>query len=957
MGLNPAAKMRTAVGLLVLLAAGSSQAASAQPGSGGRPVARWIGQDGQDFVSPNNRHEPSDVQDVHIALGNLDPKREITYIDILAVGGEHAQWEYNVQSFAWKIELKRQKGAAKADLYIEPGNWEGARSYNMTIRYDDGQEHKLVLRGQKVNSSLRTAKAAMKAKWMGQDGQDAVGPGPEVGPDGLQDARLRLAGVSTKVPIKAVRIDGPDGAKWESGVNPQLLPITEYWSDPKTPGEGDLYFHPSSDLDGKLLKIRILYTNDTVDTATVKAGRCDPKLRMPELVTPKVHMTAVTARWLGQDGQDVTGPGDVHVALSGLGPLPDLAGAVLTDSVRGAWVYEAPGDARVKASADWGGAAALALRPGTEPGTLDLFFPPYRDETKAAFTLRLVSKAGQTLIARFPGGACDPELRAPAPASTRKEARPGDDLQSLVDQGGVVSLAPGDYRLTQPLVLNKPVVLTADQGATLTFSQPPGSAPWTTAVKIHCGRTTLNGFAVRFDGPIRWNHEVSYGSAVIGTTDNQDQNRNDLKVGIVITKLDLRGPDPEDPSKWTEALRLMRFTNCKGGRVEGNTLYGGPIEFFDGPWQFINNTCHGTPPKTFSHGVITGHYTHDLLIRGNRVKPVEPSGKLWRFLVLTHVGINELIEQNVVEGIGEVDGDGVPRSNEPEIILTESYHVSYEGKVHAFSTDGLLIRIGRVQGGPIRNGDVVSLLTGPNAGQYRRVSQPLDATTLLLDGPIPKGTEFISVSRGFVDTRFVDNRVDIRSSSTSACMVLPGNHFGTIIEKNHLLGGVESLVISAFATETPVHWGWSHAPALGVVVRNNLFEDSEKGATLGVTHDPKHIKVNTGRVYMSAVIEDNHVLWSESYLRKHASLADKRPMRGLTLGYPHGRHAGEFTAVAARNTLEAPVGLKFGPTLIVNAAELNKQPTLNKTFRLPRKGEAEPDKAPSAEKKPASPRR
>ena len=33
--------------------------------SGGLTV-RWIGQDGQDFVSPNNRLEASDVQDIHL---------------------------------------------------------------------------------------------------------------------------------------------------------------------------------------------------------------------------------------------------------------------------------------------------------------------------------------------------------------------------------------------------------------------------------------------------------------------------------------------------------------------------------------------------------------------------------------------------------------------------------------------------------------------------------------------------------------------------------------------------------------------------------------------------------------------------------------------------------------------------------------------------------------------------
>src|SRR5690606_20297566 len=123
----------------------------------------------------------------------------------------------------------------------------------------------------------------------------------------------------------------------------------------------------------------------------------------------------------------------------------------------------------------------------------------------------------------------------------------------------------------------------------------------------------------------------------------------------------------------------------------------------------------------------------------------------------------------------------------------------------------------------------------------------------------------VSVGRGFVGARFAENRVDIRGSRTSSCMILPGNHFGTVVEKNHLLGGAEALKLSSCATETPIHWGWSHAPVLGAVVRGNTFEDAGSGATLGVEHDPKYIKVNTGRVYMSATVEDNIVRWTDAF--------------------------------------------------------------------------------------------
>ena len=45
-------------------------------------------------------------------------------------------------------------------------------------------------------------------------------------------------------------------------------------------------------------------------------------------------------------------------------------------------------------------------------------------------------------------------------------------------------------------------------------------------------------------------------------------------------------------------MRLIRLTNARGGMIAGNILRGGPIEFFDGPWQLLNNDFRGTPPGT-----------------------------------------------------------------------------------------------------------------------------------------------------------------------------------------------------------------------------------------------------------------------------------------------------------------------------------------------------------------------
>ena len=235
---------------------------------------RWIGQDGQDYVSPNNRMEPSEVQDIHLSLAGLDPRHEVTFIDVVAEGGE--QWQYNSQSFAWKAELKRQQGSRTADLYIEPIRAETGRTFHVTVRYDDGSTVETDLRSRKTDPDLRMPNAAIQAQWVGQDRHDVVGPGPSVGPDGLQDARIRLARLGVRVPIKAIRIDGPGGTHWEFGRNPQLLPIAELIRNSKDASQGDLFFQPARDLSGQRLKITVLYENEKRDVAAVTASRIRP---------------------------------------------------------------------------------------------------------------------------------------------------------------------------------------------------------------------------------------------------------------------------------------------------------------------------------------------------------------------------------------------------------------------------------------------------------------------------------------------------------------------------------------------------------------------------------------------------------------------------------------------------------------------------------------------------------
>src|SRR5262249_36010667 len=83
----------------------------------------------------------------------------------------------------------------------------------------------------------------------------------------------------------------------------------------------------------------------------------------------------------------------------------------------------------------------------------------------------------------------------------------------------------------------------------------------------------------------------------------------------------------------------------------------------------------------------------------------------------------------------------------------------------------------------------------------------------------------IALATGFVDEVFEGNTIDARGGRKAAGLVLVGNHFGTVVRRNHLLGGGNAWRITAAPTEVPRIWGWSHAPFLGGVIEDNTIED------------------------------------------------------------------------------------------------------------------------------------
>ena len=872
---------------------------------------RWQGQDGHDLVGLGSARQGNGFQDIRVALAGLPPGRGIAFAKLEGLGGD--EWQFGGPPSSWLAAIERRPGAAVADLFFEPCRRETGRPFHLALRFDDGSRDDCWIKGGDADPDRRTPAAALRATWAGQGADDRVGPTPAVGPDGFRDVRLILENLSTTVEARSVAVAGPDGVTWQTGLNPEGLGGAELARRPDAPGAADLFFGLDRDRAGQTLRVTVAYADGKADRARLVAGAADPRARVLEVAPPTFAPNAVAVRWDGQEG----GEGEVRLSLSGLDPARPVVGAALSDAVQGTWAWRRDDQSPFQPEPY---SRTLDLR--QEGGTASLSFAATRDETGASMTLRLVLGDGSTAIARFPGGACDPGRRGPPPEATRIEAAPGADLNELAGRFGTIRLRAGDYRLARPLVLARPVAIVGVPGSRLVFEQGANDPPWSAAIKLHAGRTTLEGFAVRFAGPIRWAPGVDHGPAVIGSTDNLDTGRfPGPRAGIALLGLDLESPpaaNPSAPQPGEEAPRLIRLATMENGRVERNRLSGGPIELIGGPWVVAGNAFLGTPAGTHSFTMIGAHRSHDLRVVNNRARVEPPSGKVYRFLVLTQAGAENLVEGNVVSGVGPKDGDSGPNMNAPELVLTESYRLHFEGRPLSTSADGRVVVIPGPQGEPARAGSVVAALTGARAGRWARITQAIDARTYLLDEPLSAEDAVVSIATGFVGQVYRGNTVDARGGPVAAPFVLGGNHFGTQFLDNHIFGGGEGFRIVATPTEAPGPWGWSRNPMLGLLIGRNVIEDSGRGANLAVEHGPQ-MKSTRGRMYLTATVAENTFRWSAP------ALARLKPgsAHGLTIGEP-GSLDGREALVSERETrVEVPRGEQAPEALRVLSGWVN----------------------------------
>lgn len=879
--------------------------------SGIQPVATWIGQDGNDLVGRSPSPGPNGVQDIRVALETLPVNLTVTTAEVRGWGG--GIWTYNGEGIHWAAAFVRDDGSPEADLFFEPNRVEIGRAFTVRIWYDNGTTTLVNFAGGVADPTFRMPELTAQPTWIGQDGSDRVGPNASVGPDGRQDAVIELANLSPDVPITKVDVRTFNGQAWQSGANPGGLANAELIRDTSSPDVGRLYLQPETNLDGQPLSLTIYYADATIDLVDLTAGPTDPTLKVIPPPAVPIRAGAIAAQWLGQSDDPIAGKGAAGVSLSGLPANRTVIGATLSSGTERALTWSFKESSNAAISVESSSRPLTFRRDATDPTRASIAFPPRGQAGSAPMTLRLQYDDGTFSIVEFQRGPIDATLRAPLPSGAHTVARPGDNLQALVDASGSVHLTAGVYELNKPLVLNRAITITADAGATLRFSQPSDANPWPAAIVIHHGNTTLDGFAVRINGPVRWDWSVPYEPAVILSTDGRDKTNGTVKVGLRLSNLDLQGPPESSPGGPLEYTALLaNLVSAESGRFLNNTLRGGSVRVFNGPWEIAGNTYLGAMPGTWTHDVFASVWAHNMTVRDNVASPLPDSGKTYRFLVMTQDGSNMRVMRNRVEGIGPRDNDPQPHPNNPEVILTEAYHVNFEGAPLGLSKDGRILQIPKPQGRELRSGDVVAVLSGPLTGEWRKVAHVIDQQTLLLDRPLPTNVPIgaVSVSSGMVGLLIADNRIDVRGGSEASPIVLAGAHFNAEVRGNHLLGGAPVRIESA-ASERTVHWAWTHTPQYDMRIVSNTIEDSQGGLDAGMVRYAQG-KSSQGRTYFDGQVRDNLFAWSPGYF---ARFNTSTPPTAMLLGDPRSIDPLEVRMAVSGNVVKLPPHITSGATI------------------------------------------
>ncbi len=90
-----------------------------------------------------------------VALTGLRAGHAIAFLDIEGQGG--GQWQFGGGAGVWQAYLAQSAGATTANVFFQPGAAETGRPFQVTIRYDDGQQATFAIQGGSFDPSLKIA--------------------------------------------------------------------------------------------------------------------------------------------------------------------------------------------------------------------------------------------------------------------------------------------------------------------------------------------------------------------------------------------------------------------------------------------------------------------------------------------------------------------------------------------------------------------------------------------------------------------------------------------------------------------------------------------------------------------------------------------------------------------------------------------------------------------------------
>jgi len=137
------------------------------------PVAKWLGQDGKDFVGGEPGPAPNGYQDVHVVLSGLPAGRTLAEVEFKGHG--RGAWNNQVTNKA-AVHVVRGSKPGSFDLYLEPFERETGREFEIKWKLDNGPGGGLYFAGGKADPNLRVGDR-------GEVGQPGRGRGDLPRPD------------------------------------------------------------------------------------------------------------------------------------------------------------------------------------------------------------------------------------------------------------------------------------------------------------------------------------------------------------------------------------------------------------------------------------------------------------------------------------------------------------------------------------------------------------------------------------------------------------------------------------------------------------------------------------------------------------------------------------------------------------------------------------------------------